>query len=93
MNPLGFEELAEFLIIFASFVEHDYTTNMLVEIRSSEKKFPVGSSIFESILNADCVKSLADSPCTFISGQDTFAGGANVLSGLNKLRFEFTTGV
>lgn len=45
------------------------------------------------VLNSDAVKSLSDGSGRLIGGEDSLTWGANLLAGLDKFFFEFSTSV
>ena len=92
------ENIAELLVtcsvgIFDGLVEHDHSTDVLLDVWGGEEKLSVSLSVGMVVLNVDALESLSNSSGRLIGGEDTLAWGANFLACFHELLFEGSTGV
>ena len=94
LDATGAEELDEVLSTSGSLVDsllvHDDTTDVLLDSWSGEKKLAVGTSVGLSVLDADGIEALADGASRLVGSENTLAGGADLLCGLDELFLEFS---
>lgn len=97
MNSSFPEECSKRLSILASIskglVEHDDSTDVLFDPRSSEKKFSVCLSVIVVVFNLNSIKSLSNSSGGLIGGEDSLTWCANFLSSLDQLFLEASASV
>jgi hypothetical protein len=92
VNASGSEDVAELFVssgirIFDGLVEHDHSTDVLLDVWGREQKLSVGLSIGVGVLNANAVKSLSDGAGRLIGSEDTLSWGADLLASLDQLGF------
>lgn len=98
VNSSSSKDIAELLItssvgVLDGLVEHDDSTDVLLNIWGGEKEFSVGLSVSVVVLNTNAVESLSNGSGRLIGGEDSLTWGANFLAGLDQFFFEGSTSV
>lgn len=72
------------VVLFGSFFLEDDTGNEFVEAWGTEKHVSVSSSVLSGVLEIDSLELFLDGPGGFVGGEDTFAGCADFVCGLDE---------
>jgi hypothetical protein len=77
-------------IVSDSLVEHDHSTDVLLDSWGSEEKLSVSNSVFVGILNGDSIESLSNGSGGLVSCEDSLSWGADFLCDLDELILELS---